>query len=169
MGSKSEQLLSFINQQCLEVENQKQALSNILRKMLVVLNCDRAWCLYPCEPETEYWGIPIEHTRYEWPGVKHVELDIPTTEEEKTIFNIHLASNGPVTFGKDADYPIPDYLQKIFSLKSLISSAIYQNQGKPWMLGIHFCDNHHHLSDDELKFFDLVRKKIASAFYNISF
>lgn len=169
MKLNSEQLLSFISQQGLEKENQKQALSAVFHKMLFFFNCDRAWCLYPCDPEIEYWGIPIEATQHEWPGVKHVGLDMPTVENDIATFNLHLNSNNPITIGKDADYPVPDHVSKVFGVKSQISSAIYPKQGKPWMLGIHFCEKHHHFTDDEIELFDSLGKKIGKAFDTLIF
>ena len=169
MKLNSEQLLSFISQQGLETESQRKALAAVFREMLNFFNCDRVYCVYPCDPETEYWGVPIECARYEWPGVNHVELDMPTVESDRVNFQDHLNANGPVTFGKDADYPVPDYLTKVFGIKSQISCAIYPEQGKPWVLGIHYCEKHHHFTDDEIKFFDSLGKQISSAFDTLIF
>ena len=169
MRQDSEQFLSFISQQGLEKENQKQALSTVFYKMLDFLDCDRAWCLYPCDPETEDWGIPIECTRDEWLGVRHTGLDMPAMETDLAIFNLHLKANRPITFGKDCDYQVPEYVTKVFCVKSQISSTIYPKQGKPWMLGIHYCENHHQFTDDEIEFFDLLGRKIAKEFDNLNF
>ena len=169
MELNAEQLSSFISQQGLDKENQKQALSAVFRKMLFFFNCDRACCVYPCDPKIEYWGVPIEVTRHEWPGLKHVELDMPTVESDMATFNLHLNTNRPVIFGKDAEYPVPDNVTKVFGVKSQISSAIYPEQGKPWMLGIHFCERHHHFTDDEIELFDSLGKKIGKAFNTLVF
>lgn len=164
----SEELLTFVTQQGLE-KNQREALEAVFRKMLEFFNCDRAYCMYPCDPETSYWGVPVEATRYAWPGVNKAEIDMPTAESDKANFQLHLNANGPVTYGKNADYPIPDYLTEVFGIKSQISCAIYPEKSKPWVLGIHYCESHHHFTDDEIAFFDTLGKQISSAFYTLAF
>ncbi len=39
----------------------------------------------------------------------------------------------PITFGKDADYPMPEHATKAFMIKSQISTVIYPKQGEQWL------------------------------------
>ena len=169
MKKKLEQLLSDIDQLKLESENHNEELSKVLRKMLNAFNCDRAWCLYPCDPESEIWGVPIEVTKYEWPGIFEIDLLMPTGEEEVVIFNNYINAKGPVTFGKDANYPMNEQHEKSFKVKSQIATVIYPKQGEQWLLGIHFCEKHHSFSDEEIEFFDILGKKIGNVFDNLIF
>jgi len=169
MTKNNEQLLSFVSQQGLDKDSHNQALSMVLDKVLDIFNCDRAWCLFPCDPEADYWGVPIESTRYSWPGVKNVELDMPTVESDIETFNLHLNANRPITLGINCDFPVPEYLTKVFSVKSQIASVIYPKQGKPWMFGLHFCEDHHDFIDSEIELFDLLGKELAKTFDNLIF
>ena len=169
MKNNIEQLLSDINQLKLENENHNQALTKVLRKMLNAFSCDRAWCLYPCDPESDSWAVPIEVTKYEWPGVFEIDLKIPTGEEEAVIFNDYINAKRPLTYGKGADYPVLEEHEKAFKIKSQIATVIYPKQGEQWLLGVHFCENHHLFSDDEIESFDMLGKKIGNVFDNLVF
>ena len=158
MKNNIQQLLSDIDQLKLDSENHNEELSKLLRKILNAFNCDRAWCLYPCNPESDCWAAPIEVTKYEWPGIFEIDLQMPMGEEERVIFNTFINAKGPVTYGKDADYPMLEAHEKSFKIKSQIATVIYPEQGEQWLLGIHFCEKHHSFSDDEIKAFDIDRK-----------
>src|SRR5262245_35291114 len=43
----------------------EQMMSDVLDAVLAVFNCDRAWLVYPCDPEAASWRVPMEHTRPE--------------------------------------------------------------------------------------------------------
>ena len=45
------------------------------------LRCDRAWLVYPCDPEAATWRVPMERTRPEYPGTGVHGLEIPTNPE----------------------------------------------------------------------------------------
>ena len=169
MKNNIEKLLSEIGQIKLESEDQNKALSKVLRRMLDVFNCDRAWCLSPCDPESEDWGVPIEVTRYEWPGAFEVDLRFPMTEADTVIFNSFINAKGAVTYGKDADFPMLEEHEKAFKVKSQIATVIYPKHGAKWLFGIHFCATHHSFSDDERESFDLLGKKIGQVFDNLIF
>lgn len=164
-----EQLLSYISQLDPERGNHNKAFSDVLNKMLFFFESDRAWCLYPCDPETKHWRVPLERTRHRWPGAKNADIDIPTAEEDITTFNILLDAKKPVTYGTNADYPVPEYNKKVFSVQSLIAMAIYPKEGKSWVLGMHYCESEHHFSDEEIECFNLLGKKIEDVFDQLNF
>lgn len=168
MKNKIQQLLSDIDQLKLESENHNKELSKVLRKMLKAFNCDRAWCLYPCDPVSEVWGVPIEVTKYEYPGGFEIDLQFPMGEEEKVVFNTFINANGPVTYGNDADYPMPEQHEKSFMVKSQIATVIYPKHGEQWLLGIHFCAKQRSFTEEDREFFDILGKKIGVAFDNLN-
>ena len=163
-----EQFLSDIDQLILENENKNQALTKVFSKILNAFDCDRAWCLYPCDPESHDWGIPVEVTKHEWPGVNNSKPQMPTVKSDIESFNIFLNAKKPVTFGNGADYPTPEHVREVFRVHSQMATVIYPKHGKSWLLGIHFCERHHHFSDDEKEFFDMLGKKIGDIFDDLA-
>src|SRR6185436_12779585 len=41
---------------------------DVLDAVLAVLGCDRAWLVYPCDPDAPTWKAVMERTRPEFPG-----------------------------------------------------------------------------------------------------
>src|ERR1039457_7510391 len=66
-------VLDRITQISLANENMGDVLRDVLDFVLEVFNADRAWFLYPCDPDVPFWGVPMERTRPEWPGLSRSE------------------------------------------------------------------------------------------------
>src|SRR4029077_7386323 len=77
----------------------EQMMSDVLDAVLSILNCDRAWLVYPCDPEAASWKVPMEHARPEFPGLFVLGLDLPVDPEIAKVFQTVRASSGPVRFG----------------------------------------------------------------------
>jgi hypothetical protein len=39
----------------------------VLDVMLSTFDCDRAWLVYPCDPDAASWSVPVERTKPEYP------------------------------------------------------------------------------------------------------
>src|SRR4029434_4521343 len=64
----------------------EQMMSDVLDAVLSILNCDRAWLVYPCDPEAASWKVPMEHARPEFPGAFVLGLDLPVDPEIAKVF-----------------------------------------------------------------------------------
>jgi len=117
----------------------EQMMSNGLETVLTIFNCDRAFLLYPCDPEAASWKVPMECTKPEYPGAFASRLEIPMDHEIASSFRIQLNSDGPVKFGPGSVYPLPGQISARFGFKSFIAMAIHPKVGKPWQFGIHQC------------------------------
>jgi hypothetical protein len=45
----------------------EQMTSDVLDAVLSIFACDRAWLVYPCDPEAPSWRAAMEHTRPDCP------------------------------------------------------------------------------------------------------
>ena len=52
-------------------------MSDVLDEMLSIFDCDRAWLVYPCDPEAASWRVQMEHTRPDFPGAFALGVDLP--------------------------------------------------------------------------------------------
>ena len=59
----------------------EQMMSDVLDAVLSIFECDRAWLVYPCDPEAASWQVPMEHARPEFPGLFALGLDLPVDPE----------------------------------------------------------------------------------------
>src|SRR5882724_4888525 len=117
----------------------EQMMSDVLDAVLAIFNCDRAWLVYPCDPEATSWNVPMEHARPEFPGVFVLELDLPVDPDVAHVFHTVRASSGPVRFGPGSEHPLPAEAATRFSIQSMMAMAIYPKGDNPYLLGLHQC------------------------------
>src|SRR5665647_836246 len=98
-----------ITQISLASEHMEDAMRGVLDLVLEVFNADRAWFLYPCDPDTLFWGVPMERTRPEWPGLFAQGADMPMDSGMSDIFSELLRTNGTIQYGPATGHPIPPY------------------------------------------------------------
>ncbi|NMC48466.1 MAG: transporter substrate-binding domain-containing protein [Desulfovibrio sp.] len=118
--------------------NVEQMMRDVLDVVLDVMQADRAWLVYPCDVETEFWSVPMERTRPEWPGGaldKHVRL----TPHNREAWRHFLASEEPTSCGPGGDIPLEQSLKEEFHVKSFLALALFPKIDKPWLFGVHQC------------------------------
>ena len=96
----------------------EQMMSDVLDAVLAIFNCDRAWLVYPCDPEAASWKVMMEHTRLEFPGIFALGLDLPVDPEIERVFRTVRASSGAVRFGPESQHPLPAEAANRFGIQS---------------------------------------------------
>lgn len=117
----------------------EQMMRDVLDTLLDIFECDRAWLVYPCDPETVTWQTPMERTRPEYPGVLPVAVELPLDPVGAAVFQILRNNPGPVTFEPESPHQVPQVLTQVFKVQSFIAVALYPKVGKPWSFGLHQC------------------------------
>lgn len=148
-----------------EQRNPEQLLWELCGKVLQIFSCDRAWLLFPCDPDSPAWSVPIERTRPEYPGANLSGKHIDMTPDVSAIFRTALESEAPVIYGPGGR-PLAENT-KSFSVKSQLSMAIYPRVGKPWQFGIHQCSSGRTWTDQELRLFRIIGILTAEALGNL--
>ena len=138
----------------------EQMMSDVLDAVIAIFNCDRAWLVYPCDPEATSWKVPMEHARPEFPGLFVLGLDLPVDPEIAKVFQSVRASSGPVRFGPGSEHPLPAEAAKRFSIQSMIGMAIYPKGDKPYMLGLHQCSYPRVWTPQEERLFQEIGRRL---------
>lgn len=138
-----------------------------VKDVFEIFDCDRAWLLYPCDPDASSYRIPYEHTRAEYPGAHDLKMEIPITEIAKGVFKKALATDNALTFKFESDDYLPDDVGaeaiKPLLIQSQMVTAVYPKVGKPWLLGLHQCSHQRTWDPDEQKLFNDISSRIANA------
>src|SRR5258708_15786524 len=100
-------------------------MGEVLDAVLSVFNCDRAWLVYPCDPEAASWQVPMERTRPQFPGAFALGTDLPMDTEAATVFRTARASSRAVRIGPGSEHPVPAQLAGTFSIQSIMAMARY--------------------------------------------
>jgi PAS domain S-box-containing protein len=133
----------------------EQMMRDVLDAMLSIFACDRAFLVYPCDPDAPSFESAMERTRPGYPARKGV---IPAAPDNAKHFQLYLASSGAVTLGPGGDYPLEIAR---FGEKSKIMIALYPKTGKPWVLGLHQCSDPRVWTPDERKLLEEIARRMG--------
>ena len=154
--------LDRINRAIQGTNDLEQMMSDVLDEVLSIFNCDRAWLIYPCDPEARTWGVSMEHTRPEYPGAFALG-DQPMDPGVADVFRTIRASSGPVRFGPGSKHPLPEEVARRFSIRSQISVAVYPKGDRPYMFGLHQCSHPRIWTTEEERLFQEISRRFADA------
>jgi PAS domain S-box-containing protein len=141
----------------------EQMMSDVLDAVLAIFNCDRAWLVYPCDPEAASWKVMMEHTRLEFPGIFALGLDLLVDLEIERVFRTVRASSGAVRFGPESQHPLPAEAANRFGIQSQIGMAIYPKLDKPYLLGLHQCSYPRIWTSQEERLFQEIGRRLEDA------
>ncbi|HEX4585810.1 MAG TPA: EAL domain-containing protein [Burkholderiaceae bacterium] len=139
----------------------QRTMSDVLDCALSIFDCDRAWLVFPCNPEAATWRAPMERTRPQYPGALALGVDQPVDAEIVESFRILRAAPGPLKFGPGADYPLAEEVSKRFEVRSMIAMVLYPKVGEPWLFGLHQCSHARQWTAEDERLFQEVGRRLA--------
>ena len=163
------QSMDKINKTILKSQNVEELMNSVLQELLEIFNCDRAWLIYPCNPESPTWRVPMERTRPEYPGAFSVGKELPMTPNIRKAFKIALKNGEPVTYGTGNMYPLPPKEKEQFRVFSLMGIVIYPITGQNWLFGLHQCSYERVWTDKEQKLFKDISRRITDSLNSLLF
>jgi len=143
--------------------NLEQMMRAVLDATLEVFDCDRAFLVHPCDPGATSWRVPMECTRPEFPGAHAIGKEEPITEHIAETMRDVLAANEPLQFGPDTGRPLPDGVAERYSIRSMMAMAIRPKAGKPWMFGIHQRRAPRLWTNEEMRLFLAIGRRVTDA------
>lgn len=146
----------------------EQMISDVLDAILDIFGTDRAWLLYPCDPEAEFWSVPMERTRPEYPGAFALGENIPMLHEARVLFREALDRDDVITVDS-LDPGAPKETNKMFSTLSQMYMAVHPLSGKPWVFGMHQCSHHRKWTEEEINQFREAGYRFADALSSMIF
>jgi PAS domain S-box-containing protein len=155
--------MSTISRAIRDSDDLEMMMTDVLDAMLSIFDCDRAWLVYPCDPDAASWSAPMERTKPEYPGANVLGLEVPMDADVSETNKIALASDGPVKFGPGTEHPLTGDLARQFGIKSLIMMALHPKVEKPWSFGMHQCSYARRWTAQEENLFQESGKRIEDA------
>ncbi len=153
--------LDRVNRAIQRTDDAEQMLWEVVRITLSVFDCDRAWLLFPCDPEAPTYRVPIEVTRPGLPGACELDLDVPMKPGADEICRALLSCEGPVSFGAGSDRPLYKEVTEQFGVQSQMIVGIYPKTGRPWMFGMHQCSHPRLWTQEERRLFNEIARRIG--------
>jgi len=134
-------------------------LERLMSVLLDIFQTDRAWLLYPCDPNTEVWRVPVEATTSDYPGAFAAGETFLIDEGTISVFNEVVSATGPVIF-EFSDENTPSNVKK-FSIKTQMVISLKPRDDKAWMLGMHQCSHYRNWSEEDKRLFKDISLKVT--------
>jgi len=138
-------------------------MSDVLDAVLSIFNCDRAWLVYPCDPEASSYAVQMQRTRPEFPGAFAPGVDVPMDQDDVGVLKTVRAASGPVRFGPGSEQPLPAGLARRFNVQSRIAMAVYPKLDRPYMFGLSQCSDPRVWTPQEERLFQEIGRRLEDA------
>lgn len=135
-------------------------LRDVVDEVLDIYDCDRAYLVYPCDPDASTWSVPIESSRPEYPGAGQ-QGQQQMNEAVAWVMQTLLDSDHARRLGLGSGLPVPEHLQNQFGIRSNMAMALRPKVEKPWQFGIHQCSHDRIWSDQEVRLFEEIGHRLA--------
>ncbi len=155
--------LDQVNQVIQQTRDIEQMLWEAVKTTFSIFECDRAWLLYPCNPEESYYTVPVEVYRLEYSGANELNLKIPMKPGADEVCRAVLDAKEPVSFGPEGDLLLYKEVTEQFGVQSQLIMDIHPKTGDAWMFGMHQCSSPRIWTTDERRLFAEIGRRISDA------
>src|SRR5580698_2146260 len=146
-----------VNQAIQDTEDLQQT-THVLDAVLSIFGCDRAWIVYPCDPDSKALRTVAECARPTFAHSALVDVDVPMDAAAAGIHRLVSTSQGAVCFNE----AISDSGAERLGVRSQICLAIHPKIDKPYMLGLDQCTHARHWTQQEQRLFEAIGQRIAT-------
>src|SRR4029077_12532883 len=144
-----------------------QQTTHVLDAVLSIFGCDRAWIVYPCDPDSKTVRTVADSARATFAHPVLVGVDVPMDAATASVHRLVSASEGPVCFGTETNEAISDCGAESLGVRSQICLAIHPKIHKPYMLGLDQCTHARNWTQQEQRLFEAIGQRIATLLTNL--
>jgi signal transduction histidine kinase len=152
-----------VNRAIQRTNDLEQMLGDVLDVVVAIFSCDRAWLIYPCDPEVDFHRVLMERTQPEHIGAFGMDAEIPNDQEVAGVIRTVLASSSPVRFDPESGNALPSAPSERFRVRSMIAMGVYPKTDRPYMFGLHQCSHARIWSSPEERLFQEIGRRLADA------
>jgi PAS domain S-box-containing protein len=142
--------------------NDLQQATRVLNAVSSIFGCDRAWIVYPCDPDSKTLRTVADWTRPIFAHSAPVGVDVPMDATVASVHRLVGSSQGAVCFEKETNQAISDHGAERLGVRSQMCLAIHPKIDKPYMLGLDQCTHARHWTQQEQRLFEAIGQRIAT-------
>ena len=139
-----------------------QILNLLVDELLDIFEVDRAWLIHPCDPQADFWEIPVAATQPEYENHFTAQQKVPMDPVVAEIFAGALASPVPIVH-YSADQGAETEFARRYALESQMLAVMHPGLGSPWLLALHQCSSRRPWSENERKTFGDIARRVGDA------
>ncbi|MEJ2426695.1 MAG: diguanylate cyclase, partial [Candidatus Thiodiazotropha sp.] len=144
----------------------EQIMNKALDEVLDIFDCDRAYLVYPNDPNASTWSVPIESTKPEYPGASKLGPQ-PVNDNVAWVMKTLLENDGPVRMGQEDRLPVPFSFKELSGIYANMAMALYPRVDKPWQFGLHQCSGERIWTEQEMRLFEEIGHRLSDALNNL--
>ncbi len=160
-NENEKKFLNKINNILISTESYREMLENILYSMMDFFDSDRIWLLKPISLKKKIFEIPMAISKPQWSGKSDMCGPFVVDEETRKITENVLKSDSSLIHGRFSEGKEPEGVAKSLGVRSEIFKKIPIVDGKPWILGLQYCQNEKLWTKKETDFFEEVSNTVA--------
>jgi len=149
-----------VNQAIQDTDDLQQT-TRVLDAVLSIFGCDRAWIVYPCDPDNKTLRTVADCARPTFAHSVLVGVDVPMDAAMASVHRLVSSSQGAVCSGKETNQAISDCGAGL-GVRSQICLALHPKLDKPYMLGLDQCTHARNWTQQEQRLFEAIGQRIAS-------
>ncbi|WOD13907.1 PAS domain S-box protein [Paraburkholderia kirstenboschensis] len=130
----------------------------VLEEARAIFDCDRAWLVYPCDPDAPTCRALMEHTHPDYPGV--FALDHELTVDARTAQTLRDMLHTPASV---VDPGIPPEVRERFNILSTIAIVVRPRGDRPYLFGLHQCSHVRSWTTVEQRLFEEIGRRLEDA------
>ncbi len=132
---------------------------DLLDTVRELFGADRAWLLYPCDPEWPSFQVRMIRTNDQFAIDLKSDDNLPITGDTAAAFRDLLTSDEVMAFDPRTKRHLPYGPE--FGTRSQVSVALYPKMSKPWVFGLHQCSHDRTWTDEELRLFNDIGRRVT--------
>ncbi|HWE08422.1 MAG TPA: GAF domain-containing protein [Solirubrobacteraceae bacterium] len=152
-----------INRAIQGTDEAEQMMSDVLDALLPIFGCDRAWLVYPCEPEAASHRVCQVRSQPEYTCPGGTPPEIRNGPALAEAFRTVLAASDPVRFDPESGNALPSLIAERFKLRSVMATALQPTVDSPYMLGLQQCSHRRVWTAQEVRLFQGIGRRVADA------
>jgi PAS domain S-box-containing protein len=150
-----------VNQAIQDTEDLQQT-THVLDAVLSIFGCDRAWIVYPCDPDSKTFRTVADCARPIFAHSVPVGAEMPMDAATSKVHRLVRASEVPVCFGTEPNDGTSDPGPERLVVRSQICLAVYPKIDKPYMLGLDQCTHARNWTEQEQRLLGGIGQRIAT-------
>jgi signal transduction histidine kinase/ActR/RegA family two-component response regulator len=141
----------------------EEVVERVLREVLSVFDCHRAFLVYPCHSEADFWQAVKECARPGYPETFAEGHPLPINGEARVNIAAMLATDEAIAFGSGGEHPIGEQFMERFGIFSILSMALKPKVDRPYMFGVHVCDKPRAWSAAQRRLFAAIGQRMEDS------
>lgn len=140
-----------------------QMMNSLMDVVRAIFNCDQAWLLHPCDPDAPFWRVPYRSTSPRHPIHFGPTDDLPANQDLSENCRLTLEVTEPVPLGPVSSVKDVPVEAQDSSAKAALLMALHPKVGRPWLMGLHQCDEERVWTPEEKGMFHDISSRIVDA------